>query len=360
MTESKFDKATAVAIFSMAGLHDSCTVRDDGVFINEEFRVHSPVDTVFDWTPAYDMDWPGSLNPITAPVLPLPFTASELAACMLDGPGSGIQEKLERRIGFALDENDDALTSLSLSEREVRNALCDAYAIAAEAQKQVGEFDYDDELKAQSLSREFDDANGKANTREGVFEPGITREESALRRARAVKSVADLKSQAQHSQAAVRAKWFAWRKAMVRQLLQPKAVLACIVAPAAEIGSTVDSSPKDIKVSTRVAEPGASVAVPSIEQRPATTGPTFSMTKAAMIEQHKHEWPTIETDIKAAKRNGLDAAMAGVRGWYELPAMEWARANNRLAGIDKPAQVLAGAIASMARLPTSRKHKLGC
>lgn len=347
MTEGKFDKATAVAIFRMADLHDSCTVRDDGVFLNEVFRVESPVDTVYDWTPAYDMDWPGSLNPITAPVLPLPFTASELAACMLDGAGSGIQEKLERRIGFALDENDIALAELPLSMREVRNALRDAYAIAAEAQKQVGEFDYNDELKAQSLSKQYDDANEKANMREGVFDHGITREESALRRARAVESVADLKSQAQHSQANVKAKWFAWRKAMVRQLLQPKAVLAGVVTPVAE--------PRE-----PVVAPTASVEVPSIELRTAATGPTFSMTKAAMIEQHKHEWPTIETDIKAAKRNGLDAAMAGVRGWYELPAMEWARANNRLAGIDKPAQVLAGAIDGMARLPTSRTHKLGC
>lgn len=358
MTDGKFDKATAVAIFRMADLHDSCTVLDDGVFLNEEFRVHSPADTVFDWTPAYDMDWPGSLNPITAPVLPIPFTASELAACMLDGPGSSIQEALERRIGFALDENDVALAELPLSMREVRNALRDAYAIAAEAQKQVGEFDYDDELKAQSLSRQYDDANGKANMRECVFEHGITRAEIALRRARAVESVAELKSQAQQSHAAVKDKWFAWRKSMVRQLLQPKAVLSGIVALVAETEFAVDSAPKDADVSTRVTEPGASVTVPSMKLQPAATGPTFSMTRAAMIEQHKHEWPTIETDMKAAKRNGLHAAMAGARGWHERLAMEWARANNRLTSIDKPAHALAGAINGMARLPTSWKHTL--
>ena len=87
MSIRKHDKATAEAIFNMIGWPESVVIRDDGVYLNEDFRAHSPRDSVFDWTPAYDMDWDGAPNPITAPALPIPFTSNELAACMLDGPG---------------------------------------------------------------------------------------------------------------------------------------------------------------------------------------------------------------------------------------------------------------------------------
>lgn len=65
--------------------------------------------------------------------------------------------------------------------------------------------------------------------------------------------------------------------------------------------------------------------------RTAATGSRLSTTKAAMISQHEHEWPTVAQDIKDAGRNGLAAAAkAGTREWYEVEAMAWARAKNRL------------------------------
>jgi hypothetical protein len=66
-------------------------------------------------------------------------------------------------------------------------------------------------------------------------------------------------------------------------------------------------------------------------QTEAPTGvPVFSMTKAAMIEQHKREWPSIEADFKDAANNGLAAAKAGARGWFEVGCMQWARSRNKL------------------------------
>ena len=47
----------------MIGWPESVVIRDDGVYLNEDFRAHSPRDSVFDWTPAYDMDWDGAPNP---------------------------------------------------------------------------------------------------------------------------------------------------------------------------------------------------------------------------------------------------------------------------------------------------------
>lgn len=116
---------------------ESVVIRDDGVYLNEDFCTYSPRDSVFDWTPAYDMDWEGAPNPITAPVLPIPFTINELAACMLDGPGSGIYHVLDSRIGYPL--NEEALCGFSLRYRKVAEAIREAYASASEAQNLVGE-----------------------------------------------------------------------------------------------------------------------------------------------------------------------------------------------------------------------------
>ncbi len=223
MPQRQYDKATAQAIMQLAypeyeGLPSAPYIEnDDGMYVNESFRAASPPGTAFDWTPADDMDWPGSPNPNTAPFLPIPFTASELAACMLDGPGQSIQFALDRCIGYPLD--DEALGSFHARHRWMRDTLEEAYALAAAAQLIVGEFDYDEKARAHTLALQYDDADGQANAREGVFEHGITTEEARARRARAVASVADLKAQAKQAQAAVADKWKAWRKAMVFQLL---------------------------------------------------------------------------------------------------------------------------------------------
>lgn len=90
---------------------------------------------------------------------------------------------------------------------------------------------------------------------------------------------------------------------------------------------------------------------------PAKTGPIFSMTQAAIIEAHAHEWPSIRADIKGAAANGLALAKAGVRGWYEDIAMDWARAKGKLIDTGKPDGLLAQAMNSMASVP-GRKHTL--
>lgn len=218
----QYDRATAEAIFGMCAFPESFVISDDGVFLNEEFRAYSPQNQVFDWTPAYDMDWAGSPNPLTAPILPIPFTANELAACMLDGPGQDIQNAIDRRIGYPLDE--EVLQRFTCREREVANALGEAYALAAEGQSLIGEFDYKAENVAHALARQAEDANVQANTREGVFQAGLTFEEASQRRALAVASNADLSKQAERAMAATKTAWFAWRKAMVRHLLQPSEV----------------------------------------------------------------------------------------------------------------------------------------
>lgn len=103
---------------------------------------------------------------------------------------------------------------------------------------------------------------------------------------------------------------------------------------------------------------GAVVVQPANEPRPAATGPVFTMKKAAMIAQHKHEWPTIEKDMKDAGRNGLHKAKGGAREWHEAKAMDWARAKGKLKSSDKPELSLTDVMNNMTRIEPSRKHIL--
>ncbi len=88
---------------------------------------------------------------------------------------------------------------------------------------------------------------------------------------------------------------------------------------------------------------------------PTNTGPKFSMTKAAMVEQHKHQWPTIERDMTDASKNRLASAKAGKRGWNEADALAWARANNKLVNTSNTVSSLTQGVNSMSSLP-GRKH----
>lgn len=82
------------------------------------------------------------------------------------------------------------------------------------------------------------------------------------------------------------------------------------------------------------------------------------LTKAALIAEHIHEWPTIARDIKGAKNNGLaEAAKAGVRRWWEDRSLIWARANGRLVNVAEPAKSLAQAMHNLGSLP-SQIHTL--
>lgn len=303
MTRRQYDAATAKALLESA--YRGCesvdrlpySAREDGMYVNEGHREVCPPGTVFDWTPSDDINWPGSPNPDTAPFLPIPFTANELAACMLEGVGRGIGDVLEKRIGEPLDKG--ALDAINPRYRWMRDVLEEAYALAADAQLVVGGFDHDEDARAHALAEQFDEANGQANTREGVFERCITAEEASRRRARAVASVAQLKEQLRQAQASVACKWKAWRKAMVRQLLgqNEEGVSGTVRAPALsqERAITTEVQPMPLK-------------------------------KKALIAALENEWPTIKVDLNEGTRNGLkSAAHAEKHGeWYESNAREWA------------------------------------
>lgn len=107
----------------------------------------------------------------------------------------------------------------------------------------------------------------------------------------------------------------------------------------------------------QAAEPQTQAPVTALAVSPtvAQVSPVFSMPKSVLIDTHEHHWPTIRDDLKNASSNGLEAAKAGLRGWYETRALEWARAKGKLNDADSPAGELAKAHKNMASLPTRRR-----
>lgn len=192
-------------------------IRDDGVYQSDEHREASPSEEVFDWSPAYDMSSPDAPDPMTAPMLPIPFSAADLAAFMIDGAGSMIPEALGGRVG-------DHTPSLELLAhprmRKAREALHEAFVLLDQAVQQNGPPNYEELAYAHVLVDRYDEENGVANEREGVFEPGISNDERRLRRARAVASVQEAKERSEHANTVANQNWKKWRKRMVHALLE--------------------------------------------------------------------------------------------------------------------------------------------
>ena len=103
---------------------------------------------------------------------------------------------------------------------------------------------------------------------------------------------------------------------------------------------------------------GSPVRAESVGNGPVESAPVgarLATNKAALIAQHKHEWPTIARDIQDAAGNGLSkAAKAGTRDWHESDALEWARSKNKLMQTEKLVP-----LANVMRNLTGKKHVMG-
>lgn len=255
MSQRLYDSATAEALMKFAypeyGQQDlkPYEINENGVYLTDAFRDVCPPGVLFNWKPADEMAWPGTPNPDTAPFLPIPFDAAQLAAAMIDGAGRSIAHAMGHRLGYPLD--DDALSSFSDRMRWMRDALAEAYQLAAAAQLVVGEFDHQAEASAYALAGEYEDANGAANEREGVFAADVSEGERRTRRERAATSVLPLKVALDSAMDASANEWRQWRTAMVRQLLNPTTP-----EPAAEQAQPQAASPAPVVAESVSTAPG--------------------------------------------------------------------------------------------------------
>lgn len=109
--------------------------RDDGLFIKKGMFENDPSESVFHWLPACDMDWHGAPDPLTAPSLPFPFTASQLAAFMLNGIGTQVASAY----GTWQDGPDEEmLEAMGVRARMPREALRAAFSLYRETEQVVG------------------------------------------------------------------------------------------------------------------------------------------------------------------------------------------------------------------------------
>ena len=195
---------------------DNWLVIDDaGVWLSNE-AINFDVDQTVRWKYVCELDGPDAPDPLEAPCLPIPCTANELAAFMLDGPGAmlptvygsletGPDQSMLDRMGILASKSRDALKSAYQAHR-------DSTAIVGCMDGSLGRLKSD-------LADQFEQENGDANAREGVFAVGISRDEQRARRERAVASIRDLSDRCNEADAAYRSKFAKWRKAMVNQLI---------------------------------------------------------------------------------------------------------------------------------------------
>jgi hypothetical protein len=66
--------------------------------------------------------------------------------------------------------------------------------------------------------------------------------------------------------------------------------------------------------------------------RPAASASKLPMKRKALVEKYRNVWPSIESDLSDASRNGLarEALDKTARAWREGPATDWAKSKGKL------------------------------
>jgi hypothetical protein len=205
--------------------------KPDGVHLCGDTRQYDPTQ-VLSWKYVCELDDSDSPNPLTAPCLPFPFTANQLAAFMLDGVGAAIASNYGN---WEIGPDQGMLDSMDVLAREPKRAIAEAYASYAAALVTAGDYPIELQRRADRIRKIYNYRNLKANARERVFVHGIDRDETNARRARAVASNAELEKLYDLATKAYQAASAAWRKAMVIELLQP--------APAQTLAPEVAAAP---------------------------------------------------------------------------------------------------------------------
>lgn len=210
----RYGKAAAKAIIQDY-CHQFLDVTDDGVRLSETC-LEFDTSRALHWKYACELDGPDAPDPLEAPSLPIPFSANELAAFMLDGVGAVIPSVYG---GWEDGPYEEMLDEMGVLAKKAREALRAAYGAIRDAETVVGKHDRALEIRAGQLAEEYEQQNLEANTREGVFVDGLAREEARARRERAAASVDELKERFRLVEAQQKLAFSKWRKAMVNQLL---------------------------------------------------------------------------------------------------------------------------------------------
>lgn len=155
-------------------------------------------------------------NPLTAPFLPFPFTAKQLAAFMLAGWGHFFQTGLGE---WADGPWQKTLNEFPIHGIKAKEAVIAAFQAYRDAELVVGAKDEKTPEEARHLAAVYEATRRKANASERVAEQTISDGERKQRIARAIVIAAPAKEEMQAKQNLANDIEKAWRKAMVLQLL---------------------------------------------------------------------------------------------------------------------------------------------
>lgn len=193
-------------------------VRDDGAWLKD--GSFGPDASGLGWSPACDMDWPGSPDPLSTPALRFPFTANQLAAWLLDGPGFFVAEAAG---DLATGPDKEALDALGDRGVKAREALSAAYEAIRAAQAVVGEVDpaVIDAGRIAALRHEQRMTEAQTRRDNNWAELGIDRQESEARRLRFLAAVKPGRTIHRAARQADDEAHADWRRKMVRALVGP-------------------------------------------------------------------------------------------------------------------------------------------
>jgi len=211
-----YSKETAEAILEVGNREAYMEFKPDGVWTTEE-------QSGYEWTPACELDGPNAPDPLTTPSLPFPFTANELAAFMLDGIGWFTVDALG---GWDEGPAPVVMASMGIRGTKAREAVESAYEAYRDAETVVGRFDGKAHAHVQRLDADYEEARLDSLEEHGVGEAGITEAKRDERVKLAYAAIADKLASLTAARKDADAALGAWRKSMVRQLLQPQADLA--------------------------------------------------------------------------------------------------------------------------------------
>jgi hypothetical protein len=126
LIEPRYTKDDAEDILALADevLRDFLKVESDGVWVSH----HHPVG--LSWVPYMELEGLDAPNPRTHPALPFPFSASQLAAFMLDGIGAVIREYIGEWVNGPSEGVLERLPDQSRKAAEVLRLAYRAYQVA--------------------------------------------------------------------------------------------------------------------------------------------------------------------------------------------------------------------------------------
>ncbi|MDM0043749.1 hypothetical protein QTH91_04575 [Variovorax dokdonensis] len=308
--EKLYGAKAAERIFELVVIGEDMERRADGIFARQTFLDAAAALPDLRWNPQCALQ---DLDPQEALLLPIPFSATDLAAFLLcpivQGGGRGCQELRE-----CLTDVQDVV---------VLRAVNGADMELKRAQQVVGEFDSAPEDKA---NRWADAYNERRDLDRGllaisnVATNGFADDEYRERIGRVNAHVERLKKGLQAARRQADEHKIDWLNRMARAIYRRPDLSAESDAPNphSPITAVVPSSDRVDR----------------------------GISRKRLVELHKDRWSTIESDLSHAATNGLSAAKAGARNWHEDQAVTWARERGKY----KESCTLVG-------LPT-RKHRI--